>query len=126
MENSIIGPTPPLISFFVFFIRIKIKKVFFKYDNCFGCHIAPCQSVNFFTLAEYSHPSCLTSLCGFQLYLWLIAVNASRRCTEEGVWERLTDYNACMAGAREQVRHLSASAHPEMFYLDRVQPSGHE
>ena len=31
------------------------------------------------------------------------AVNASRRCTAEGAWEMKTDYNDCMAGAREQV-----------------------
>ena len=35
--------------------------------------------------------------------IFYFSVNASRRCTEEGVWEMKTDYNDCMAGAREQI-----------------------
>ena len=35
--------------------------------------------------------------------IFYFSVNASRRCTEEGLWEMKTDYNDCMAGAREQI-----------------------
>ena len=62
------------------------------------------------------------------------SVNASRRCTAEGVWEMKTDYNDCMAGAREQVSSrdmfsVHMSHHPHLMSdasLDRVQPGGHK